>query len=71
MPVYQRNYNFYDDAVSDQICDDGMFSYFANSFLIVTGDEHIQQYYERYNRLKKEMHQVKTGIFEKGNKNYI
>ena len=65
-----RIYNFYDDAVSDQICSDGMFSYFANSFLIITGEEHIKQCYERYNKLRKEKYQVKTEIFEKDDKKY-
>lgn len=33
--VLPRIYNFYDAAVSDQVCRDRMFSYFANSYLFV------------------------------------
>ncbi|MEZ3485048.1 MAG: class I SAM-dependent methyltransferase [Lachnospiraceae bacterium] len=65
-----RIYNFYDDAVSDQVCSDGMFPYFSNSFLIVTGEKHTQKYYERYNRLRKEQYRIKTEIFEKNYKKY-
>lgn len=33
-----RLYNFYDATAYDQICRDNMFSYFANSFLVVCGE---------------------------------
>ena len=65
-----RIYNFYDDAVSDQICNDGMFPYFANSFLIVTGEENNHKCYEKYSRLRKEKYRIKTEILKKDNKKY-
>ncbi len=65
-----RIYNFYDDVVSDQICNDEMFPYFANSFLIVTGEENIHKYYEKYSRLRKEKFQIRTEVFNRNNKKY-
>lgn len=65
-----RVYNFYDDAVSDQICKDGMFTYFANSFLIILGEDYAHKYYEKYNKLRKEKYRIKTEIYEKNHIKY-
>lgn len=65
-----RIYNFYDDAVSDQICNDRMFPYFANSFLVVTGEEDDHKYYEKYSRMRKEKYRIKTEVYKKDNKKY-
>ncbi len=66
-----RVYNFYDDIVFDQICRDGMFSYFANSFLVVTGEEQIYGCYGKYNKIRKEQYRIKTQILKKNHKKYV
>lgn len=66
-----RIYNFYDDTVFDQVCSDGMFPYFANSFLLITGEEQTQQCYEKYNRIRKEEYRIKTEISEKCGEKYV
>lgn len=66
-----RIYNFYDDAVFDQICSDRMFSYFANSFLIIAGEAQGEACYERYGRLRKEKYRIGTEIFKKKERKYV
>ncbi len=65
-----RIYNFYDATVSDQVCSDGMFTYFANSFLVITGEAEARSCYERYNRLRKEEYRLKTEIIEREDRRY-
>lgn len=62
-----RVYNFYDAAVFDQICQDYMFDYFSNSFLVICGDEKEKLQYVKYNRLRKKEYRIRTSIQTKDN----
>lgn len=66
-----RIYNFNDAVVSDQICADHMFTYFANSFLVVTGDEEERIKFGKYNRCRKDEFRIKTEIFDHNGCTYI
>lgn len=61
-----RVYNFNDAIISDQICQDGMFSYFANSFLIECGEICSDIVYAKYSRMRKEEYRIATIISKKG-----
>jgi len=56
-------YNFNDAIVSDQICADGMFSYFSNSYLIVTGEQEIPKLFAKYCRCRREEFRIKNPNF--------
>lgn len=60
--AYHRVYNFNEAIVNDQICSDGMFDYFSNSFLIVCGDEQAEIEYVKYNRERKKEFRIATYI---------
>lgn len=66
-----RLYNFNDAIVSDQICADQMFSYFANSFLVVAGEEKEWIKFGKYNRCRREEFRIKTEIFAQNGCTYI
>ncbi|MCM1157852.1 MAG: class I SAM-dependent methyltransferase [Bacteroidales bacterium] len=66
-----RIYQFNDAIISDQVSKDGMFSYFANSFLIITGEDKVEKHFAKYGRCRKEEFRVKTELFEKDNCRYI
>lgn len=57
-----RVYNFYDATAFDQICQDEMFDYFSNSFLVICGDEKEKLQYVKYNRLRKKEYRIRTSI---------
>ena len=59
-----RQYLFNDAIIMDQICSDQMFPYFANSFLIVIGDEGSTILFCKYNRQRKREFRTKIAIFE-------
>ena len=48
-----RIYNFNDAAVCDQLCKDHVFDYFANSFLVVCGEEEKKVLYAKYNKRRR------------------
>lgn len=60
--AYSRMYNFNDAIISDQICSDGMFSYFANSFIVVCGETDEKMQFIKYNRERKKEFQIATEI---------
>lgn len=66
-----RVYLFNDAVIMDQICSDNMFTYFANSFLIVIGEDKKEHYFEKYNRCRKAEFRIKTEIYEKNNVKYV
>lgn len=66
-----RIYNFNDAAVCDQLCRDHVFNYFANSFLIVCGEEEKTVVYARYNRSRKNKYRTSTIIYKDGEKWYV
>lgn len=57
-----RIYNFNDAVVSDQLCKDGMYTYFANSFLIECGPDCSDIVYAKYSRMRKEEYRIATVI---------
>lgn len=57
-----RIYNFYDATVADQLCSDGIISYFANSFLIECGLDFSDMVFAKYNRIRNEDYQIATII---------
>lgn len=65
---YAHVYNFNDAIVNDQICNDKMFHYFANSFLIICGNVHNREVFAKYNRERKKEFQTVT-IIEKTGEN--
>ena len=66
-----RVYNFNDAVISDQICHDQMFPYFANSFLVIAGEREEQNYFERYNSQRKEQFRIKTEIIKRGEERLV
>lgn len=62
-----RLYNFNDAIITDQVCADGMFRYFSNSFLVVAGGKEKLGTYVKYNRVRKTGFQIKTEIFWEDN----
>ncbi len=66
-----RKYNFNDAIVSDQICKDGIFDYFANSFLIVCGQASISDIYTKYSFDRKPEFRIVTRIKERNNKRIV
>lgn len=57
-----RLYNFYDATAFDQVCRDRMFSYFANSFLVVCGDGAVSCEFSNYRRECKTEFRIATEI---------
>lgn len=57
-----RLYNFYDATAYDQICRDNMFSYFANSFLVICGEEEESCEFVKYCRERKSEFRMVTEI---------
>ena len=62
---HTRICNFYEAAFSDQICSDGQFPYFANSFLIVTGQV-PDVIFATYQRERRRRFRFATFITENG-----
>lgn len=61
-----RIYNFYDATIQDQICQDGMFPYFSNSFLIECGGLPENVIYAKYSKtIRKEPYAISTIICKK------
>lgn len=58
-----RHYIFNDAVVTDQICYDKLFPYFANSFLILIGDDELKIDYCKYNRMRNRNYRTKIEIF--------
>lgn len=57
-----RVYNFNDATVVDQLCDDEMFAYFSNSFLVECGENYSDVIYAKYNRIRKKQFCIATII---------
>lgn len=69
--AYNRLYNFNEAIVNDQICEDGVFEYFANSFFIVCGENSCQVKFAKYNRERKDKFRTETIIEKKNNTRYV
>lgn len=57
-----RFYNFLEDVVSDQLCRDKMFSYMANSYVVITGDESSDVLLAKYCRERRKQYRIATNI---------
>ncbi|MCM1120964.1 MAG: class I SAM-dependent methyltransferase [Eubacterium sp.] len=66
-----RLYNFYDATVYDQICRDNMFSYFANSFLVVCGEREEYCEFAKYSRERRTEFKIATEIRNVDGKKYV
>lgn len=66
-----RILNFYQDIVWDQVCSDGMFSYFANSFIVITSEKHIASIFAKYNPSRNSKCKIKTSIEADGDNRYV
>lgn len=66
-----RLYYFNDAILSDQICRDNMFTYFSNSFLLITGEEDEECLFQKYARCRKEKFQIRTEIIQNGKKKFV
>lgn len=66
-----RMYNFYDAAVSDQLCADRKMDYFANSFLVECGSELTDVIFVKCNRLRNRAYQNATVIRKTGNRKSV
>lgn len=63
--------NFDQDVVWDQVCFDGMFAYFANSFLVITTENSNTTIFAKYNPSRKSKYNIITSIKEEGGKRYV
>lgn len=66
-----RVYNFYDATISDQLCQDKMMAYFANSFLIECGNNLSDMVYAKYNRTRVERYEIVTIMSKNGELNSV
>lgn len=65
----QIRYAFYNEAImADQVCKDELFSYFANSFLLVCNEDNNNIRFASYTNERKKEYQTKTIIYDEGNK---
>lgn len=64
-------YNFNDAIMSDQLARDGMFSYFANSFLIIAGEDISETDLAKYSRGRNPKFKIKTEIYNENGKKFI
>lgn len=65
-----RFYNYLDATIFDQVCHDGMFTYFANSFVVTTG-KRPPVVFAKYNKERIADYRVGTIIFEQGGSRYV
>jgi 2-polyprenyl-3-methyl-5-hydroxy-6-metoxy-1,4-benzoquinol methylase len=66
-----RLYNFYEATAFDQVCNDLMFDYFANSYLIMTGVETQKIDFVKYSNLRKRQFRICTQIKSSGGKKVV
>lgn len=66
-----RIYNFYDAAAFDQVCRDEMFSYFANSFLVICGRDGEACEFAKYSRERRAGFRIATEIVNVGGVRYV
>lgn len=63
--------NFDQDTVWDQVCLDGMFTYFSNSFLVITSEKSTTNLFVKYNPSRKSKYNVITSIKEENAIRYV
>lgn len=65
-----RMFEFNEAIAFDQICEDGQFDYFSNSYFIVCNKSDCEVVFAKYNRERKSRFRIKTEILKNG-KQYI
>lgn len=65
-----RIYRFNEAALSDQICEDRMFPYFSNSFLVVAGEDREECLFEKYGRCRRKRFQIRTEVYKKNGQQF-
>lgn len=63
--------NFEQDIVWDQVCYDGMFTYFSNSFIVITSEKEGDCLFVKYNTDRKVSYRTVTSIKESENERYV
>lgn len=63
-------YNFYDMIANDQVCNDGMFDYFSNSFLAILGKD-TDVKFSKYSRERRAEYRIGTIIRGNGKKEVL
>lgn len=63
--------NFDQDTVWDQVCLDGMFAYFSNSFIVITAKEDTVDIFAKYNTSRRPEYRVVTSIKEEKGERYV
>lgn len=77
MRYYQTNYdmdrvyNFNEAIAFDQICSDGVFPYFSNSFFVICGEKKGDVLYAKYSRERKKEYKIKTVIEQNAEGNLV
>lgn len=75
--IWGTNYDYvriamYNDAImADQVCRDGMFDYFSNSFLVVCNEKEPKIVYAHYTRQREKAYQTRTVVIEGENEKYV
>lgn len=75
--IWGTNYDsvrlsMYNDAImADQVCADGMFGYFSNSFLVIAGGTDKKVRYAHYTRQRQKVYQTSTIIHGAGDKKWV
>lgn len=70
----ERVYNFYEDVICDQLCADHMYSYMANSFVIIAGLQDAKEnniLFAKYNRERKPEYRILTQIEKRGQQMFV
>ena len=76
-PNYDRErYLLFDEVKAyDSICEDGMFPFFANSFLVIAGDKGEvgapEVFYAKYNSLRSRDYRMETRIVRRSGTRYV
>ncbi len=75
--IWGKNYDtvrlsMYSDAIfADQICNEGLYPYFANSFLIICGEKNYKYKFIQYSNERKREYQTKTIITDSDKKEVV
>lgn len=59
-----RIYNFMEDIANDQLCNDKMYSYMANSYVVITGNSEQDILFTKYCNERKKKFQIATSIIQ-------
>lgn len=66
-----RLYNFREDIVNDQLCNDKMYNYMSNSYVVITGDETEKVVFTKFCRERRKQYQIATAIIKSGDEKRV